>query len=268
MKIQLQLHDLQLVTRYSHVQMMDALKHQESIVDSSTAPLLDAQKSQQQHVVAMEKQLMEISKQLSESTGQTRGSSLQKDIRFPSPSSPQMGSFDALQMRFLYRRRCRELCPCACHKKTQFQSPGFLKCVLGKLYVGYTAVPSLSPPCNIKACQGRSQGFIQLSYFFPKWFVSRAVMMSALLQPGGGPEMCIRMVTVRDFSDPIFQYCHEGKVDSVREMLVSGKASVLDVSDSTGHSPLHIAMIFGHMEVIKLLLQFGADQFMENDTYE
>ena len=266
MKVQLQLRDLQLVTMQSHLQMVDAFARQESITDSSTAPLLEAQKSQERHVVAMQAQLQEISKQLTQSTGKKRP--LQESTESSLPSDSRMSSFDALQMRFLYRRPCREWCPCACHKKNQLKTPNFLHSVLGKLYIGYTAVPSLSPPCNINACRGRSQGFIQLSYFFPRWFLSRAVMMSALLHPTGGPEMCIRMVTVRNYSDPIFQYCYEGEVDSVRQLLVSGKASVLDVSDTTGHSPLHIAMICGQVEIIKLLLQFGAEQFMENAYYE
>ncbi|KAL3481472.1 nucleoside phosphorylase domain-containing protein [Aspergillus californicus] len=57
----------------------------------------------------------------------------------------------------------------------------------------------------------------------------------------------------------IFTFCKSGNVDAIRELFKRGYACVIDV-DTHGHTPLHIAVYWGHFELAKLLISEGADR--------
>lgn len=157
-----------------------------------------------------------------------------------SPDSFSEASFSALRLRFLRRRKCDVRCRCRCHVQTRGQSPKMLQSVLGTLFVGYAGLPVLTASCNSRLCQRSSEGFLQVNYYFPQWFLARILSLVVRFQDAQTPEISLRLLNVRSSYESIFQYAHRGDADSIKFLLTKGKASVLDVTDDSGHSPLHV----------------------------
>lgn len=152
-------------------------------------------------------------------------------------------SFNALRMRFLRRRKCDARCGCRCHMHTRAQSPQMLQSVLGTMFLGYASLPVLTPSCNSPICQRSSEGFLQVNYYFPQWFLARILSFVVRFQDAQTPEISLRLLNVRSNSERIFQYALSGDADSIKFLLTNGKGSVLDVTDDSGHSPLHVCGI-------------------------
>ncbi|KAI3332073.1 ankyrin [Xylariaceae sp. AK1471] len=182
------------------------------------------------------------------------------------PRGPSDG-LSALRMRFLQRRRCSPYCDCACHRTSRLNTPRMLQFLTGTLFVGYNGVTRLTKPCTSE-CQKSPEGFIAVNYYFPTWLVKRVFAAGARFTNYRGPELSIRMLNVRDPGDMIFQATHDNDALTVQALLSSGEASVLDVQDGTGHSALHLATMESKIDVINVLLQFGAEPYLENGTQE
>lgn len=168
------------------------------------------------------------------------------------PSFLPNDSFSALRMRFLRRSRCDSRCRCRCHKQTRVQTPQMLQSVLGTLFVGYASLPVVTPPCDNERCKGSSEGFLQINYFFPGWFIARIISVTLRFQGNTGPEMSFRILNVRSKNASIFHYASAGDAKAVDMLLTTKKASVLDVTDDTGHSALHVrgAMPLAHTHIL------------------
>ena len=82
------------------------------------------------------------------------------------------------------------------------------------------------------------------------------------------PQFKLRILNLRDSYDEIFQSTISGDARSIQCLLASGQASVRDISDDSGHSPLHIAVRDSRIEVIRVLLHFGAEPYLENRQQE
>lgn len=98
-----------------------------------------------------------------------------------------------------------------------------------------------TPPCNNGKCRRSSEAFVQFNYYFPSWFVARAVSFAMSVQNSKIPKVSMRILQLRNSYEEIFQSCIVGDVHSVRYLLMSGQASVTDISDDSGHSPLHVS---------------------------
>ncbi|KAI1193233.1 ankyrin [Nemania serpens] len=183
------------------------------------------------------------------------------------PRGPSDG-LSALRMRFLQRRRCSPYCDCACHRTSRLNTPRMLQFLIGTLCVGYNGVPRLTQPCTNSACQKTPEGFIAVNYYFPTWLAKTVFAAGARFTDYRGPELSIRMLNVRDPAAMIFQATHDDDALTVQALLSSGKASVLDVEHGTGHSALHVATMESKIDVINVLLQFGAEPYLENGTQE
>ncbi|KAK5696832.1 hypothetical protein LTR97_008136 [Elasticomyces elasticus] len=140
--------------------------------------------------------------------------------------------------------------------------------LVGALFVGYSSVPTLTPPCSTPKCRGSPEGFISMSYYFPRWLVSSVLATAIRFTSHKGPEMTISTLRQRDSTDLIFTAAESGDAVTVRRLITEGNASVIDVASGTGHTPLHLAVIRSHVEVITALLQFGAEPLLENATQE
>lgn len=154
----------------------------------------------------------------------------------------QNADFCTLRMRFLRRRKCDPWCECACHKHTRAGTPQMLQSIVGTLFVGYTGLPLLTPSCNSQKCYRTSEGFLQVNYYFPQWFLARIVSVAVRYNETNirRPDVSVRTLNVRSSYEGIFQSSSRGDADAVKYFLTSGKASVLDVTDDSGHSPLHV----------------------------
>lgn len=60
-------------------------------------------------------------------------------------------------------------------------------------------------------------------------------------------------------SSNFIKMCHEGDIDGVKNMLISNKGMNLNTGDYDKRTPLHLASAEGHYEIVKLLLDNGAE---------
>ena len=156
----------------------------------------------------------------------------------------QTDSFSALRMRFLRQGRCSQWCDCPCHTYTRTSTPQTLQAVLGGLFIGYTGFPALTPECANEKCRRSSEAFLQVNYYFPSWFIARAVSVAMSVQNSKLPKFSMRVLNLRHLYDEIFQAALVGNADTVSYLLLSGQASVKDISSDSGHSPLHVGSGF------------------------
>ena len=155
-------------------------------------------------------------------------------------SSFQLDDFSALRMRFLRQHKCDASCDCNCHTPTRARTPQMLESVLGSLFVGYTGLPALASACSSINCQRSSEGFLQIDYYFPQWFLARIVSMAMRFKDSKIPDFSMRVLNVRSSYEAIFSNAREGDAELVRYLLTTGQASVQDVTHDSGHSPLHV----------------------------
>lgn len=155
-------------------------------------------------------------------------------------SSSELDGFSALRMRFLRQQTCDASCDCICHTHTRARTPQMLQSVLGSLFVGYTGLPALTSTCSNIRCRRSSEGFLQIDYYFPPWFLARIVSMAIRFKDSKIPNLSMRVLNVRSSYEAIFLNAREGDATLVRYLLTVGQASVQDVTHDSGHSPLHV----------------------------
>ncbi|GAB7347303.1 hypothetical protein MBLNU459_g3386t2 [Dothideomycetes sp. NU459] len=102
----------------------------------------------------------------------------------------------------------------------------------------------------------------------PEWMVSRVLSAAVRFTQFKGPELSIRILNVRHEKELIFMSAIEGDAATVHKLLSEGQASVLDIASGTGHTALHLAVLRSHVNVVSILLQFGADPLLENSSQE
>ena len=177
-------------------------------------------------------------------------------------------SFSALRMRFLRQTKCHQWCDCECHTYKRSHSPRSLESIFGTLFYGYTGMPTATPSCSNNDCRRSSEAFLQVNYYFPAWFFAWAVSVAMKVQGSRIPQFKLRILNLRDSYEEIFQSAISGDARSIHYLLTSGRASVRDISDDSGHSPLHIAVRDSRIDVIRVLLQCGAEPYLENRQQE
>ncbi|KAL8674119.1 MAG: hypothetical protein Q9168_001456 [Polycauliona sp. 1 TL-2023] len=269
LQVQLELQDLRLATDKRQLSVSQTIVERHSSLQSS---VLESHHHNERAFDRLEQRLLALTEQIQQP--QVSPASRHEDYPWVSAAKqrheyvPATPAFSALKMRFLPRRRCQACCKCACHTESRSNTPKFLKSIVGMLYIGYFGVPALSPSCDMGGCKGNPQGLLHVDYFFPSWFLGKVISMALGVNQIYGPEFCLRVANVRADLDPIFRHSYNGDVDAIRSILVAGKASVLDVNAQSGNSLLHMAMLRSKLEVVELLLQFGADPHLENHTRE
>jgi hypothetical protein len=148
----------------------------------------------------------------------------------------------AIQLRAsCYRKTCRPWCSCCCHVRREVRTPSLAKSFIGSLFIGYTGVPVVTPPCNEKQCKKRSTSRIIVSYQFPGWFWERSLFTSFMTAALSGPEMLIRVTNTIPFACETYQHCLDGNVPGLRRLFELGKASPFDL-DPAGISLLHVSV--------------------------
>lgn len=122
-----------------------------------------------------------------------------------------------------YRKSCRPWCSCRCHIRRQIRAAGRADSFFGSLFIGYSGVPMITPPCNERQCRKRSSTRIILSYQFPKWFWSKSFFTSFLAATVAGPEMLIRVSSTIPFACETYQHCLNGNVMGLGRLLDNGR---------------------------------------------
>ncbi|MCJ1248393.1 hypothetical protein MMC30_005610 [Trapelia coarctata] len=103
------------------------------------------------------------------------------------------------------------------------------------------------------------------SYAFPQWFTNRIIAVRATSEPKKGPELLLRVLTVRPWHAQIFYAVLHGRIDTIKRLFEKGEASVYDVSDHGG-SLLTNAIRQGCVseDTILFLINAGADTEQED----
>ncbi|KAL9071606.1 MAG: hypothetical protein Q9157_005414 [Trypethelium eluteriae] len=164
-----------------------------------------------------------------------------------------------------YRKTCRLWCSCCCHIKRSIRSPssGILQTLVGSLFVGYSGIPAITPPCNETQCRRRSSMRIMLSYQFPEWFWTNVLFASCDTTTLAGPELLLRVQTKIPFNSAAIDYCFRGDIMSLKRMFENGTASPFDVNPD-GTSLFCYALKCSNYKLCHFLISCGADIHQED----
>ena len=156
--------------------------------------------------------------------------------------SAQMTSVAAVGIRTTQfpRTSCTPWCSCVCHRERRLRTPRMLENFIGSLFIGYSGLPVFRPPCNEKSCHLKAQPLTYVTYFFPRWFVSRMLSFMMTITPLAGPVISLKVQRTVPGNADIFTYAKLGDVDNIRRLLENGLASPHDVHSESGITPLHV----------------------------
>ena len=158
------------------------------------------------------------------------------------PTMYGLSAPDTVSIATSYQRSTctRRYCSCACHMSSRMKTPQFLEQFLGSLFVGYTGLPALGSACTESTCNRNLKPRISLSYYFPKWFLQRALSLVLYSRPELGPDLNLRTVRLIDRSADVFTYAVSGNVEGLKYLFTAGLASPIDVALNGGYTPLHV----------------------------
>jgi hypothetical protein len=93
-----------------------------------------------------------------------------------------------LLLKTTLRLECGLSCRCQCHsQRVDYQSPSWLKPILGQFFLSYQSRPILSPvACDLVSCRN-SRSPAHLNYYFPTWAWTHAVSVTASIFSLSGP---------------------------------------------------------------------------------
>lgn len=134
-------------------------------------------------------------------------------------------------------RLCSPNCRCSCHVQSVFRTPQLLQQITGYLLLGYSGSHILQQQC-IPSCLRNNAKSIQMIYFFPRWFVSRAISVS--LANTISPTFSIKFRRVVPEASQLFSLSKFGDVDGIKSLFDNGLASPDDVHIRGGWTALHV----------------------------
>ena len=180
--------------------------------------------------------------------------------------SSQMTGIAAVGIRTAHfpRPPCTPWCSCVCHKEAKLRSPKLLERLIGSLFIGYSGLPVLTKECNEASCHLRAQPSSSVTYFFPRWFLARAVAVVMTTTPLAGPVVDLKFQRIVPGDADIFRYAMLGDIDKLENLFINGLASPNDVHAESGVTALHLAVSHRKIEACKYLLKRNADAFLED----
>ncbi|KAL8741464.1 MAG: hypothetical protein Q9184_008381, partial [Pyrenodesmia sp. 2 TL-2023] len=159
---------------------------------------------------------------------------------------------------------CSSECKCTCHTRQNMQALSSLEAILGRLFLSYTGPSILRKPCNLSTCRQQNARAIRLTYFFPQWFLNRAVSTTFSATGLSAPSLNIKVRKIVPETNRLFTLSKIEGLDGIRQLFVSREASPDDEYYRGGWTALHFAVDHGCVEVCKLLLHSGADATWED----
>jgi hypothetical protein len=136
--------------------------------------------------------------------------------------------------------QCDSHCHCACHKVRRGRSPHMLDKLLGVIFWTYSGLATTRQACDASTCLRKGDFAMQISYFFPAWYIKKAIIFTCKTMPLGGPVISLKTVRVIAHCAPIFHMIHVGDVDGIKALFRQGLASSLDVGHKKWGTPLHV----------------------------
>ncbi|KAL8723155.1 MAG: hypothetical protein Q9225_000496 [Loekoesia sp. 1 TL-2023] len=159
---------------------------------------------------------------------------------------------------------CWSGCACQCHRRNSLKSPEVLRKISGQLFLGYNGSLVFQQRCNVPNCRTRSATSPQVSYYFPKWFVQKAITISMTKTAFGTPNLNLKVRRVVSEMSDLFRLSRFGDVEGCQTLFSKQQASPDDVNPIGGWTALHFAVDHGSVEFCRLLIQQGADPNWED----
>lgn len=141
-------------------------------------------------------------------------------------------------------RACERFCRCQCHATTHLNMPRTLAETVGRLFLSYTGTPALSRrSCNFPDCGQTGNTALRLHYYFPRWFILRALSVSGEWGAisGARASWAIRIPRPVGVESSIWRYVDTGNVSLIQHMFSTGAASPFDIGDNDGRTLLHVS---------------------------
>ena len=135
---------------------------------------------------------------------------------------------------------CSPDCSCNCHIQTVFKTPQLLQQITGLLLLGYSGRFILRQQC-ISSCLRKDPKPLQMTYFFPRWFVSRAISFSMSNTMQNTPTLVIKFRRVVPEASPLFSLSKFGDVEGIKTLFENRLASPDDVHIWGGWTALHVS---------------------------
>ena len=137
-------------------------------------------------------------------------------------------------------QQCPSCCRCQCHVRSSICTPSLLRSVFGQLLWTYNSPISMRC-CNYPPCR-KSLGKHHLTYYFPPWLVSRAIVASANLDDlfGTGAKMSVNIPLIIPEEDHIvWSLVTAGNLEQLSHLLSHDK-NLIHVRNQWGQSIMHV----------------------------
>ncbi|KAK1749408.1 ankyrin repeat-containing domain protein [Echria macrotheca] len=165
---------------------------------------------------------------------------------------------------------CNRGCRCPCHATKAYKLKfSLLRSAVGSFEVAYRCSKTPRSACQDRNCQRFGivdAGFrdIVVVYTVPDWLARVTLSIFATSNLNGGPQMTIRVINRRPSDLLGAAGCvQSGDTAAVKWLLRTRQVSIYDVFGGDYRSLLWMAVWDRHIDIVKLLLQAGADPFAE-----
>jgi hypothetical protein len=136
---------------------------------------------------------------------------------------------------------CAVGCPCHCHQRRHFHSPAFLNKFMGILFFGYTSNIMPRSTCTESSCYQPTKFSMQLAYYFPSWFMSRAIVMAIKEGSFESIQASISLHKIVPQTADVFEFCAAGDVSGIHSLFKMGRASPNDTYRAGGSPLLNVS---------------------------
>ncbi|KAK0657996.1 hypothetical protein B0T16DRAFT_502951 [Cercophora newfieldiana] len=170
--------------------------------------------------------------------------------------------------------QCDAACVCNCHSSNASRRSRWgiaaLTPIMGSISLTWSGSPASA--CTDLACREtqkrRPSREVSVVYKFPDWVTRAALSVLYSSNLNGTPELVLRVLNPLDGSrvmivESVFGYVSRNDVEGLKQLLAERRGSVYDVWGRELQSPLAMAVMRRNIDIIKVLIQAGADPFQE-----
>lgn len=183
---------------------------------------------------------------------------METKLQGPSPRAPPpINSLKRTNQVLPQVAQCSSACRCCCHKKRRLCTPQFTRDWVGELSITFSEIGPLSSSCTVPSCVRNLQPAASVTVTLPGWLASHVLSIWLKAAPLEGPQLLLR--SRRIIETPAYYTAEQGNVSALRKLYAEGRAGIHDVNPLSGRNALFDGVFRGHLEVVKFLLDGGAD---------
>jgi hypothetical protein len=107
-------------------------------------------------------------------------------------------------------------CRCQCHNLRVSATPCIFTKTLGRLVIGISGQITSDPICNLATCDDKSRYTLTLTYYFPSWWMARAIILRCVQKPNGSPQFSLQTRELLPEHSPMINAITDGKIQNLR----------------------------------------------------